>query len=228
MLKYVIFDLDDTLLDFDAAEQASLTAILTKYHVPDLALAKRTYLAHNRRVWEKIEQGAERTNLLNQRFALVLGQLGITVDGPTVQKEYDQLLGRGFQILPGAKHLLEQLRASGLVLLIGTNGVHDTQLSRIQGAGIAPYFDRVFISETVGYSKPDRRFFDAILAAYPNMHRNNVVMVGDSVRSDITGAANTGIASIWFNPRHVKNTTTVRPTRTVTTFDELFKVLTNW
>lgn len=228
MLQFVIFDLDDTLLDFQADEAASLTTILTRYQVPDLAVAKRTYQAHNQRVWQKIERGADRTNLLNQRFQLVLGQLGIAVDGPAVQREYDHLLGQGFQTLPGAAALLTHLRQAGLTLLVGTNGVHDTQLSRLQGAGLAPDFDHVFISETVGYAKPDRRFFDAIFHAYPTLTTANTVMVGDSIRSDVIGAHNAGLPAIWFNPHQVQDTSGVLPDATATNFDELGRQLLAW
>lgn len=224
-MKYVIFDLDDTLLDFQAAEQASLTTILTRYHVPDLAVAKRIYLAHNQQVWQQIEHGANRDQLLDQRFKIVFAKLGITVDGPKVQHQYNDLLGQGFQVLPGVAPMLTKLRAAGLVLLIGTNGVQDTQIKRLVGSGLANQFDHVFISETVGFAKPDRRFFDAIFATYPDLSPKNTVMVGDSLASDIAGAANVGLLSIWFNPQHLANLSDVHPTATVTNFDQLQQLL---
>ncbi|RRK11333.1 noncanonical pyrimidine nucleotidase, YjjG family [Lactiplantibacillus garii] len=227
VLKYVIFDLDDTLLDFQAAEQSSLKTILTRYHVPDLTVAKRCYLAHNHQVWAQIEHGGDREQLLNQRFQIVLGKLGIVVDGPTVQREYNALLGQGYQTLPGVQSLLTTLKTAQLTLLIGTNGVQDTQLNRIRGAGLAPYFDHVFISEAVGVAKPDRRFFDAMTTRYPDLTPDNAVMVGDSLASDITGAANAGLASIWFNPHH-QVARNVRPTVTVTDFSQLQHCLLNW
>ncbi len=224
-MKYVIFDLDDTLLDFQAAEQASLTTILTRYHVPDLAVAKRVYLTHNRQVWQQIEHGADRDQLLDQRFQIVFAKLGITVDGPKVQHEYNDLLGQGFQVLPGVDSMLTKLKSAGLVLLIGTNGVQDTQLNRLAGSGLAPQFDHVFISESVGFAKPDRRFFDAIFTTYPDLSPHNAVMVGDSLASDIAGAVNVGLPSIWFNPHHLANLSDVHPTATVTNFDQLQQLL---
>ena len=224
-MKYVIFDLDDTLLDFQAAEQASLTTILTRYHVPDLAVAKRIYLAHNQQVWQQIEHGADRDQLLDQRFKIVFAKLGITVDGPKVQHQYNDLLGQGFQVLPGVAPMLTKLRAAGLVLLIGTNGVQDTQLKRLVGSGLANQFDHVFISETVGFAKPDRRFFDAIFATYPDLSTTNTVMVGDSLASDITGANNVGLPSVWFNPHHLNNSSDIQPTATVDSFTQLQTLL---
>lgn len=224
-MKYVIFDLDDTLLDFQAAEQASLTTILTRYRVPDLAVAKRIYLAHNQQVWQQIEHGADRDQLLDQRFKIVFAKLGITVDGPKVQHQYNDLLGQGFQVLPGVAPMLTKLRTAGLVLLIGTNGVQDTQIKRLVGSGLANQFDHVFISETVGFAKPDRRFFDAIFATYPDLSPKNTVMVGDSLASDIAGATNVGLPSIWFNPQYLANLSDVHPTATVTNFDQLQQLL---
>lgn len=225
MLKYVIFDLDDTLLDFQADEQVSLTTILSRYHVPDLAVAKERYLTYNRQVWQQIEHGANREQLLNQRFQVVLAQLGLSVDGVKVQHEYNDLLGQGFQMLPGVIPMLTTLKNAGLTLLVGTNGVQDTQLNRLRGAHLTPYFDHVFISEAVGFDKPDQRFFAAIFAAYPDLSADNAVMVGDSLASDIAGANNVGLPSIWFNPHQLPNSSEIKPTLTVATFAQLQALL---
>lgn len=227
MLQYVIFDLDDTLLDFHANEQASLTTIFQRYQVPNIERARQVYRDHNRHVWQQIEHGAQRTPLLDHRFEVVFKRLGLAVNGPKAQREYNDLIANGFQIFPGAKALLERLVDRGLTLLVGTNGVQDAQLNRIKGAGIAPLFDHVFISEAVGFAKPDPHFFSAITERYP-LTKTNAVMVGDSLVSDIAGAQAAGLPSVWFNPHQAPLTGPAQPTATVTSLAALQTQLLTW
>ncbi|MCL3856150.1 YjjG family noncanonical pyrimidine nucleotidase [Lactiplantibacillus plantarum] len=226
-MQYAIFDLDNTILDFDRAEAANLAAVFQHHGVTDIRRAENEYQAYNETVWQQIEQGADRDSLLDQRFQVFLGTLGITVDGPAVQQEYDQLLAHSYQVIPGAHELLRTLTNAGLTLLVGTNGINikHTQLSRLAGAHMTPYFDHIFISESIGYAKPNPHFFNAIHDQYPDMNATNTVMIGDSLRSDIAGAATVQLPSIWYNPQHAHNDTTIAPTYTVDNFKQLQKLL---
>lgn len=225
MLKYVIFDLDDTLLDFTRGEHEGLTYLLKKYGVTDLQQGLTVYQTHNHWVWGQIEQGADPQPLLNQRFAIVFKQLGLTVNGPELQREYNTILAHNFYTIPGATALLTDLKSAGLKLLVGTNGVKATQLSRIQGAGLAPYFQQIFISADIGVAKPDPRFFEAIFKQNPAMTHENTVMVGDNLVSDINGALQAQLKSIWFNPQHRVNTQPYQPTETVANYHQLERLL---
>ncbi|BDZ31791.1 YjjG family noncanonical pyrimidine nucleotidase [Lactiplantibacillus sp. WILCCON 0030] len=225
MLKYVIFDLDDTLLDFSRGEQECITYLLQKYGVTDLPHGMQVYQAHNHWVWSQIEHGAERQPLLDQRFAVVFAKLGISVNGHALQQEYNTMLAHNFHVIPGATTLLDQLQSAGLTLIVGTNGVKTTQLSRLQGSGLASYFRQAFISEDLGVSKPDSNFFTAIFNQLPNMTVNNTIMVGDSLTSDIQGANSVDLPSIWYNPRHLSNDHDYRPTKIVTDYDQLKRLL---
>ncbi|MFB9768606.1 YjjG family noncanonical pyrimidine nucleotidase [Lactiplantibacillus modestisalitolerans] len=222
MYQFAIFDLDNTLLDFDQAEQVSLTTLLKRYHVPDLDHAVQVYRHYNDRVWREIEQGANRDQLLNRRFAITFHELGLAVDGVQAQRDYMTLLGQGTQTFPGVRQLLTNLKQAGVTLLIGTNGVRQTQLSRITGAHLRPYFEHIFISETVGHDKPDVRFFETIERAYPQMTPHNTVMIGDSLRSDITGGQRAHLSTIWYNPSATPHPAgAVEPTYTAVNFDQI-------
>jgi len=224
-MKYAIFDLDNTLLDFDSAEEASLTAVFRNHGVTNIRQAEQDYQTYNQGVWQQIEQGAERDSLLDQRFEIFLATLGINVDGPAVQQEYDQLLSHSYQIIPGTHELLTTLKNAGLTLLVGTNGIKDTQLSRLAGAHVTNYFDQVFISESIGYAKPSPHFFEAIFNEYSDMTTTNTAMIGDSLRSDIAGAVQAEIPSVWYNPQHDVNQTMIQPTYTVDNFNQLQQLL---
>lgn len=221
MLKYVIFDLDDTLLDFSRGEHEGLTYMLKKYGLTDIQHGLQVYQTHNHWVWAQIEQGADPQPLLNQRFAIAFKQLGLTVNGPALQREYNTILAHNFYTIPGATQLLTDLQAAGLTLLVGTNGVKTTQLSRIQGSGLAPYFQQVFISADLGVAKPDPRFFAAIFTQNPAMTAENTIMVGDNLASDIYGATQAHLKNIWYNPQQLPNPKPYQPTATVTNYQQL-------
>ena len=225
MLKYVIFDLDDTLLDFSRGEHEGILNLLKKYGITDLQHGLQVYQAHNHWVWSQIEHGADPEPLLNQRFAVVFQRLGVTVNGPALQHEYSTILDHNFYILPGATTLLTDLQQAGLNLIVGTNGVTTTQLSRLQGSGLAQYFPQVFISADLGVAKPDPRFFTAIFDRNPAMTHSNTIMVGDNLGSDINGAIQAQLKNIWFNPQHRPNDKSYQPTYTVDNFQQLEKIL---
>ncbi|WP_203641536.1 HAD family hydrolase [Levilactobacillus andaensis] len=212
MKKYAIFDLDDTLLDFTRGEIEGITAILKKYGAPDIRRGFDTYVHFNRDIWQRIEQGAPRQPLLNQRFALTFKALDIAVDGVALEAEYNDMLNHNFYTLPGARDLLTQLKSAGVHLLVGTNGTKHTQLNRLDGSGIGAYFDAVYISQDVGFNKPDPRFFAPIFAQHPDLTAANTLMVGDRLQSDVLGANNVQLPSIWYNPQHTANPVAYQPT----------------
>ncbi|MCP0887861.1 YjjG family noncanonical pyrimidine nucleotidase [Ligilactobacillus sp. WILCCON 0076] len=225
MVKNVIFDLDDTLLDFDRGEVEGVKAILKENGVTDIDLGFKTYLKINQNVWENIEAGADRQPLLDTRFSKTLARLGITANGQELEKKYRMMINRNFYTLAGAEQLLDKLKASGVQLIVGSNGVKQTQMQRLEGSGLIHYFNRFFISEDIGFSKPDTRFFNAILNASDDITAKNTIMVGDRLQSDILGAANTGIKSIWFNPKHNANNFSYSPDYTVDNYADILKIV---
>ena len=221
MRQFAIFDLDDTLLDFTRGEKEGITAILKKYGVTDLEHGLQVYLAHNHDVWHQIEQGADRDALLNSRFQIVFARLGITVDGVALQQEYLNLVAHNFYTVPGAADLLAHLQQAGVHLIVGTNGTKATQMNRVIGAHLDQYFDQVYISESVGYPKPDARFFETIFSHNPDMTTTNTVMVGDSLQSDILGAQHADLDSIWYNPKNLPLSTDLHPIANVDNFEAI-------
>jgi len=225
MKKYAIFDLDDTLLDFTRGETEGVTAIFNQYGVTDVAAAMTTYLTINHDIWHRIEQGAARGPLLDTRFARTFATLGMQVDGVALEAEYKGMLNHNYYTLPGATAFLTGLAQAGVTLIAGTNGTKSVQESRLAGSRITRFFDDVFISEDVGYDKPDSRFFAPIFTAYPTLTSANALMIGDSLRSDIQGATNAGLANVWFNPHHTPNSAALQPTYEVDSYAALTKLV---
>jgi len=110
-----------------------------------------------------------------------------------------------FARLAGLKNEAELLEAlhTRYELYLATNGTPEVQNSRIESAGIARYFQNIFISEQMGAYKPSPAFFHACFAAIPDFDAAEAMMVGDSLTSDIRGARNVGLRSCWYNPHYL-------------------------
>ena len=198
---FLLFDLDDTLLDFHRAEAAALSKTLRELGVePDAEILSR-YSDINRRQWELLEEGRQtREQTLVRRFALLFEEFGIERDGAAARDIYESHLSRGHWFVPGAQALLEKLHGR-CALYILSNGTAPVQAGRIASAGIAPYFEEIFVSEEIGANKPDPVFFRRCFARIPGFDRGRALLVGDSLTSDIRGALNAGVRSCWFNPQ---------------------------
>ncbi|MFC6181717.1 YjjG family noncanonical pyrimidine nucleotidase [Lactiplantibacillus daowaiensis] len=225
MKQYAIFDLDNTLLDFTRGETEGVTQLLHQYGAQDVTQGLHIYQQINHQVWQAIEQGAEREPLLNSRFAKTFQQLGIQVAGPVVEQQYRHHLDTNYYTLPGATQLLAQLKQAQVTLIAGTNGIKATQLRRLAGSGLAPYFDQVFISEDVGVAKPDARFFAPIFKRNPALTATNALMIGDGLQSDILGAQQAALPSVWFNPQHLSHAAAIQPTYEADSYAAIAKLI---
>lgn len=216
----VLLDLDNTILDFDKAEKTALGRAFTALGVAyDEALLKR-YNAINIQHWEMLEDGLlTRDQVLVKRFEALYKEYGIEADADRSQALYEHLLSEGHWFLPGAEELLETL-AGEYRLFLCSNGSAQVQEGRIASAGIAPYFERIFISEHMGANKPEKRYFDLCFAEIPGFDRERTVMLGDSLTSDIRGGINAGVKTCWFNPRGKENPGPIVPDYEIRTLGE--------
>ena len=201
MLKTIFLDLDDTLLDFHKAEAAALARALTQLGVDPAPAVIARYSAINAQQWQLLEEGKfTRDEILTRRFDILFRELGVEVSSALARQTYEGFLGQGHTFVPGAEELLKAL-ARRYDLYLVSNGTAAVQAGRIASAGIAPYFKEIFISETMGLHKPQREFFDACFAAIPGFCRQEALIIGDSLTSDIRGGNNAGIRTCWFNPQ---------------------------
>ena len=110
-------------------------------------------------------------------------------------------------------------------LAVVSNGVHKVQTRRLAESGVSNFMEDVFISEKLGCEKPGARIFDAALRALGVENREHVLMVGDSLTSDIQGGANAGLDTCWFNPNHTENPGKVIPTYEIASLEELYPLV---
>ena len=224
--KFLLFDLDHTLLDFDAAEDIALTQLLEEEGVEDIQAYKDYYVPMNKSLWKDLEQKKiTKSELINTRFAKLFAHFGIEKDGAYLAERYQFFLSKQGQTFPGVEDLLRKLISQGYELYAATNGITYIQTGRLEQSGIAPYFTEIFISEQLHTQKPDAEFYKKIGACIPNFDKNHALMIGDSLSADIQGGNNAGIDTIWYNPHHLENKTQLHPTHEVHSYKDLLNCL---
>lgn len=204
MIKTLFFDLDQTLFDFHKAEAEALRKTLTAFGVTPVPAIVQRYSEINQSQWELLELGKlTRDQVLVRRFDLLLEELQLDVAqtgdvGAQMAKIYEGHLMQGHYFMEGAEELLECLYPNYDMYLM-SNGTAHVQDSRLKSANISHFFKEIFISQRIGYNKPDVRFFEACFLRIADFHREESIIIGDSLTSDIQGGINAGIRTCWFH-----------------------------
>lgn len=200
MTDTVLFDLDNTILDFSKAERTALTKTLEQLGISPAEETCVRYSVLNQAQWKLLEKGLiTRREVKLRRFRLLFEELGVHASAEQAAAVYESLLGIGHYFMEGAEELLETLHGCYRLYLV-TNGTASVQRGRLKSADLGKYFEDIFISEEVGFDKPDIRYFDSCFLRIPGFSKENTVIVGDSISSDIQGGINARIRTVWFNP----------------------------
>jgi len=225
LIKYLFFDIDDTLFDFKRSEKVALSRTLEAFGIEPSDEMISLYSRINRSQWEALERGeVTREVILFRRYELFFRELGVEADPKAAQKMYEKQLSQTYYYLPGAEALLEKLQGKYKIFL-ASNGTARVQDNRIKLSGIAKYFDGIFISERVGYNKPRREFFDAAFAMIKDFSRDETIIVGDSLTSDILGGINAGVRTCLYNPKRKPPRADITPTYEIHELSELPELL---
>lgn len=208
MYKNLLFDMDMTILDFNMAERQALSGALQYLGVKPTEEILQRYNEINLSQWKLLEKGELTREVLKvRRFRLLFEEMGIDIDPREGAANYEPRLAQGCFYMDGARELLEGLQGKYAMYIV-SNGTASIQHSRIAGADLAKYFDDIFISQEVGYNKPDRRFFDACFTSIEKSQGKpfcpeETVIIGDSLTSDIQGGNRAGIDTVWFHPKGI-------------------------
>ena len=225
MIRFVFLDVDDTLLDFRKSEVIALEKTLAEFDLPFSEEIAKLYSAINAAQWAKLERGEmTRAEVRLRRFALLLEKLKADRDPEAVRQCYERHLGCGHYFLAGAEALLEALYGK-YRLFVASNGTTAVQQGRLQSANIERYFDAIFLSEQIGSAKPQRAFFEDCFAKIPDFDKEQAIILGDSLGSDIRGGINAGIKTCWYNPYGKIATDGVVPDYEIATLDEFPSLL---
>ena len=224
--KFLLFDLDHTLLDFDTSEDVALTQLLKEEGVADIQAYKDYYVPMNKSLWKDLEEKKiTKQELVNTRFSKMFSHFGIEKDGVYLAERYQFYLAQQGQVFSGAMELLDSLIDRGYELYAATNGITTIQTGRMAQSGLAPYFNQVFISEQLQTQKPDALFYEKIGQQIAGFSKEKALMIGDSLTADIQGGNNAGIDTIWYNPHHLENHTQAQPTYEVDSYQALLELL---
>lgn len=227
MKKYqtLLFDVDDTLLDFKAAERKALHLLFEEQKIPLTNEIEAHYKKINQGLWESFEEGKiARDEVVNTRFSILFREYGQEVDGSLFEKNYRSYLEEGNQLIHGAFELIQGFQ-SEYDLYIVTNGVSKTQDKRLRNSGLHSFFKGIFVSEDTGYQKPMKEYFDYVFARISNFSVEKGLIIGDSLSTDIKGGQLAGLDTCWFNPEKKLNDSGIVPTYEIQTFDELYGIL---
>ena len=224
--KFLLFDLDHTLLDFDTAEDVALTQLLKEEGVADIQSYKDYYVPMNKSLWKDLEEKKiTKQELVNTRFSKLFSHFGIEKDGVYLSERYQFYLAQQGQVFSGAMELLDSLLDRGYELYAATNGITTIQTGRMAQSGLAPYFNQVFISEQLQTQKPDALFYEKIGQQIAGFSKEKTLMIGDSLTADIQGGNNAGIDTIWYNPHHLVNKSLAQPTYEIDSYQALLELL---
>ncbi len=226
MKKYttLYFDLDNTILDFTATEHNAVEQLLKLHNLPvsDEIIAK--YSAINQSWWERFEKGEiEKSQIFEGRFKTFIEFYGFKASSEKMAADYFGLLASGHDVIDGAEAVLKYVKNNGYTVCITTNGISKTQYRRIAESGLKRYFDYVFVSEQAGHQKPEAEYFRYVMSKSKEKNKQKILVIGDSMSSDILGGINFGVDTCWLNT--VGKTAPYKPTYEIDSIVKLTDIL---
>lgn len=197
--RILLFDVDNTLLDFDANETEAFRGVMEEMGERWTEEIYETYRNLNTQLWKRIEKREITVEEgVNRRFSDLMAEYGKIVDGRQWESVYRRYLNQGIQEIPHVHQVLEKLKKERYELYVITNGVEETQTSRMSRSGLDKYFKELFISGKIGAGKPSEEFFNFVKSHIDKFDQKDALIIGDSLTSDIKGGIDAGIDTCWF------------------------------
>ena len=203
MIRTVLWDVDDTLLDFGAAERAAIRSLFAEFGLgecTDAMLAR--YSAINVGFWRRLERGElTKAQILIGRFEQFFGEYGIdTGIVSAFNEKYQLTLGDTIVYRDDSLQIVKALKGKVKQYVV-SNGTIAAQTKKLERSKLGELMDGIFLSEELGVEKPNAGFFEKVLSEIRAEDRSEVMIVGDSLTSDIRGGMNAGIKTCWYNPK---------------------------
>lgn len=229
MIKYILWDIDNTLLNFDLAEKAAMKNGFKKFAInigDENALG--TYNSINDKYWKRLEKGEiTRHETLHGRFREFFDLYNVNYDEKLIEKFnlfFQEELGKHIFFNDGAKESLEILDRDYAQYAV-TNGSKIAQEAKLSNSGLDKIFLDAFISEDLKADKPSKEFFDKVFNKIGSTNKDEYILIGDSLSSDMRGANNAGIKNIWYNPKGKENNLGVNIDYTIHELDKVIYIL---
>lgn len=227
MIKVILWDIDATLLDFLAAEKAAIRTCFSHFHLgtcTDEMLAR--YSVINRKYWERLERGEmTKQQILDGRFREFFQKEGILFEDISQLNRFYQLaLGDTICFLDDGFTLIQKLKPFFKQYAV-TNGTLAAQEKKLEKSGLGELFDGAFISDEIGYEKPSKEFFDHVFCKIGNIPKEEILIIGDSLTSDMAGGFQAGIPCCWYNPKKLENTKNIPITYEIQNLWDILPIL---
>ena len=225
MIKAVLIDIDDTLLDFRKSAETAIRLCFEKYGLEFNSNVIKTFHTINDELWRKIERKEiTKQELYGLRWLTIFKELGITLDGLEMEALFRSTLSGIAEPVDNAYNLLDYLYEK-YPLYAASNSSYEHQRKRMTQSDMLKYFQKMFVSENVGALKPAKEFFDFCFGEMGNPNPDEVVIIGDSLTSDIIGGVNYGLNTIWYNPFNKELPPNLSPSYTVNDLREIKEIL---
>lgn len=221
----IFFDIDDTLFDFTKAEQAAFNKVFHQYNLLNgLNLYEKSYQEISKVLWRDLENGKlGLVELGSERFRRLFIEHELELDAVVFNQDYLKFLGEQTHLVQGAEKVIKALSHKRLAVI--TNGYTLVQTSRINNSPFEDTFEHMIISESTGFQKPQTGIFAYAFHKLQITDKSNVLMVGDSLTSDIQGGMNYGLDTCWFNPKNKENHLSFKPTFEINKLEDLLEII---
>lgn len=219
--EWIILDIDDTLLDYRAGSLNALAKCLVSNGHEYCDVYHRLFAEIDSRLWVEAQLGnLTPDHVVLKRFEELTVAIEVGIDSKQLSASYTEHLMRDTFLVPDVCELLDALHGN-YNLVAATNGISGVQRARIENSGLKRYFCNVVISDDVGFTKPNHEFYLHLHAELQYPDRASMLMVGDSLSSNIKGGNSFGIDTCWFNPGQLLNTTGILPTHEISNLLQL-------
>ena len=223
--RWLLFDADGTLFDYDTAEASALAVAWGETGLAPPSALLEVYRRINAALWKDYEAGAiGQAELQIERFVRLVGELDGPADPTRLSRDYLGHLARQTDLLEGARELLDRVSGRFQLALI-TNGIPEVQRPRLESSGFDRLFPVVVISGEEGVAKPAPEIFDVALRRMGGPPREEILLIGDSLTSDIRGGVDYGLDTCWFNPAGRELGDGPEPRYEIRRLDELHKIV---
>lgn len=227
MIKTILWDIDGTILDFLASQSVSLKECYKSYGLGDLSDEKiELYSRINQRHWEALErEECTKAEVMVNRFVDFFNEIGVDTSlAKSFNEDYENGLPNTIVFVENSLEILKKLKANYKQYAV-TNGALSVQERKLAYSGLNDVLDGAFISDAVGFEKPSVRFFENVLNNIEPCELNEILIVGDSLTSDIKGGNNAGIKTCWYNPNHLENTKGVKIDFEIDKLESIYDIL---
>lgn len=227
MIKTLLWDVDGTLLDFGKAEAYGIRKCFEIFDMGECTdeMLKR-YSVINRKYWEALERGElTKPQVLHDRFVEFFSSEGIKFDRiDEFNDEYQLRLGDKAFFCDNALETVKALKGKYRQYAV-TNGTIVAQKRKLTQSGLINIFDDIFISDEIGFEKPAIEFFNAVQQKIGNFNKDEVMIIGDSLTSDMQGGNNADILCCWYNSHGAENKENIKIDYEINNIAQVLKIL---